>query len=135
AGGDPTQIDTRTDVYGLGALAYELLVGRPPLDLKHSALHEVVRVIREEEPKTLSSIERSLRGDVETIVAKALAKEKERRYASAAEFAADIRRYLHSEPIAARRASPGYQLAKFARRNKATVSGVISTFIVLLAGI
>lgn len=135
ASGDPAQVDTRTDVYGLGALAYELLVGRPPLEMSKLPLPEAVRVIREEEPKTLSSIERSLRGDVETIVAKALAKEKERRYASAAEFAADIRRYLHSEPIAARRASPGYQLAKFTRRNKATVSGVISTFIVLLAGI
>jgi len=135
ASGDPAKIDTRTDVYGLGAMAYELLAGRPPLDLKNAPLHDAVRVICEEEPKTLSSIQRSLRGDIETIAAKALAKDKRHRYNSAAELAADIRRYLNNEPVTARPPSARYQLAKFARRNKAMVGGVISTFIVLVAGI
>jgi serine/threonine protein kinase len=135
ASGDPMQIDTRSDVYGLGAVAYELLAGRPPLELKGSALHEAVRVIREEEPARLSSLARGLRGDVETIVAKALAKEKQRRYASAAELAADIRRFLADEPIAARPPSVRYQLGKFARRNKTGVVAALAVLVALAGGL
>src|SRR5262249_49968246 len=96
--GDPAQIDARSDVYELGVVLYELLAGRTPHDLRSRSIAEAVRIIREEEPTRLSSIDRTLRGDVETIVAKALEKEKQRRYSSAAELAADIRRFLHDEP-------------------------------------
>ncbi len=132
--GDPAAIDIRSDVYAAGVLAYELLTGRLPYDVRGKLIHEAVRVIREEEPSRLSSIDRSLRGDVETILAKALEKDKDRRYQSAVELAADIRRQLADEPIVARPASALYLLRKFARRNKAIVGGAAATLVVSTAG-
>ena len=117
AGGEVANLDTRSDVYGLGVLCYELLTDRLPYDVGRMMLHEAVRVIREEEPTRLSTVDRALRGDVETIVSTSLAKEKERRYQSAAEMAADIRRYLRHEPLAARKAGTWYHLTRLARRN------------------
>lgn len=121
--GASADLDTRTDVYSLGVLAYELLTGRVPLDVRSRNVPEAMRIIREEEPRRLSSFKRSLRGDVETIIAKALEKDRERRYSSASELAADIRRYLADEPIVARPATTLYQLRKFARRNTGFVIG------------
>ena len=134
AAGDPAQLDIRSDVYALGVIAYELISGRLPYDVQGKLIHEAVRVIREDDPSRLSSIARAFRGDVETIIAKALEKEKDRRYQSAAEFAADIRRYLSEQPIAARPASRLYQMRKFARRNKAIVAGVAVAFAALTIG-
>jgi len=121
AGGDSARIDTRADVYSLGAVGYELLAGRPPLDLEGRALPEAVRAIRETDPPLLGSVRRELRGDLETVFAKALEKAPERRYASASELAADLRRFLADEPIAARPPSTFYQLRKFAHRNAVLV--------------
>ncbi len=135
ATGDPSDLDTRSDVYALGVIAYELLVGRLPHDLSKKLVHEALRIIREEEPTRLSVHNKTLRGDVETIIAKALEKEKPRRYQTASDFAADIRRYLHDEPITARPASAGYQLSKFARRNRGLVAGVGAAFLLLIAGV
>jgi eukaryotic-like serine/threonine-protein kinase len=132
--GDPEEIDTRSDVYALGVILYELLAGQGPYVLGPQ-LPEVVRTIREEEPTSLSSVNRTYRGDIETIVGKALEKDKTRRYASAAELAADIRHYLGDEPITAHPPSTTYQLQKFARRNKALVTGVAAVFVVLVAGV
>jgi len=129
--GDPAELDTRSDVYALGVILYELLVGRLPYDLPRRSLPEAMRIIHEQEPARLGTIDRALRGDVETIVAKALEKEKDRRYQSAAELAADIRRFLRDEPIVARPSSAAYQLRKFARRNKALVGGIAAVFVVL----
>jgi non-specific serine/threonine protein kinase/serine/threonine-protein kinase len=134
ASGDTDQIDTRSDVYSLGVVCYELLTNRLPLDVHQVKLHEAVRKIREEEPVRLSSVNRAFRGDVETIIGKALDKDKEQRYQSAADFAADIRRYLNDEPIQARPQSAMYQLRKFARRNRALVGGAITVVLVLVAG-
>jgi tetratricopeptide (TPR) repeat protein len=132
--GDPGDLDTRSDVYSLGVVLYELLCGRLPHDLREKSIPDAVRVIREEEPTPLSSINRIFRGDIETIVAKALEKEKDRRYQTPAELAADVHHYLADEPIVARPPSTFYQLRKFARRNKAVVAGVAGMFILLLAG-
>jgi eukaryotic-like serine/threonine-protein kinase len=132
---DPLALDIRSDVYALGVILYELLARKAPYDIERKALHEAVQVIREEDPAPLSSINRRYRGDVETIVAKALEKDKARRYASAAELGADIRRYLADEPIVARPPSTGYQLQKFGRRHKALVAAAGAVFLVLVAGI
>ncbi|MGB6130150.1 MAG: tetratricopeptide repeat protein [Acidobacteriaceae bacterium] len=132
--GDPDEIDTRSDVYALGVILYELLAGKAPYEIGRQ-IHEAVRTIREEEPSALSVVNRAYRGDIETIVSKALEKEKTRRYGSAAELAADIRRYLHDEPILARPPGTAYQIRKFARRNRALVTGVAAVFVVLVVGV
>src|SRR5215475_13497510 len=131
---DPLGLDTRSDVYALGVILYELLAGRLPYTIGKK-LDETIHAIREEDPAKLSQISRSYRGDIETIVAKALEKDKTRRYGSAAELAADITRYLKDEPIVARPPSAGYQIQKFARRHKALVAGVVAVFAILLVGI
>jgi WD40 repeat protein len=131
---DPRLLDRRADVYALGVILFELLAGRLPYDLQHLPLAEVARVIRDQEPSRLGSIDTHFRGDIETIVARALEKDKSRRYASAAELASDLRRYLNQEPILARPPSALYQLRKFARRNKALVGGVAGVLVALVLG-
>jgi len=133
--GDPLALDTRSDVYALGVILYEALAGKLPYDLARKPLPEAGRAIREEEPPHLGAIDRSYRGDIETIAAKALEKDKARRYGSAAELGGDIRRYLADEPIMARPPSAGYQLQKFARRHKALVAGAAIVFLVVVAGV
>ncbi len=131
---DPLELDTRSDVYALGVILYELLAGRLPYSLSRN-LPEAMQTIRDADPAPLSSVSQNYRGDVETIVAKALEKDRARRYNSAADLAADIRRYLSDEPIAARPPSTVYQLQKFARRNRALVFGISAVFVVLVGGI
>jgi tetratricopeptide (TPR) repeat protein len=134
AAGKVSEIDASSDVYALGVIAYELLSGALPYQLEGKALHEAVRVICQDEPSRLSSVNRNLKGDIETIVQKALEKDRTRRYQTAGEFAADVRRYLEYEPIAARPPSVWYQLAKFAKRNKVVVAALAAVFAALLAG-
>ncbi|MCO6438367.1 MAG: serine/threonine protein kinase [Phycisphaerae bacterium] len=134
-GGPQEEMDARSDVYTLGVILYEMLAERFPYDLRDQPLAVVSSLIREQEPTRLSSVNTSFRGDLETIVSKALAKERERRYPSAAELAADIRRFLADEPITARPATHAYQLKKFAKRNKGLVSGVVAAFAVLLIAV
>jgi WD40 repeat protein/predicted Ser/Thr protein kinase len=129
---DPRAIDARSDVYALGVILYELLADRLPYELDGLPLPEVVRVIREVEPSRLGSVNRLFRGAVETIVAKALEKEKSRRYQSAGELAADLRRHLANEPIRARPASTFYRARRFASRHKQLVVGTMLVFAALL---
>ncbi|HXS94622.1 MAG TPA: serine/threonine-protein kinase [Candidatus Limnocylindrales bacterium] len=133
--GQPLEVDARSDVYSLGVILFELLSGRLPYQLSRHQLPEAVRTIRDDEPESLSSINRNSRGDIETIVRKALEKNKSRRYASAADLGADIQRYLNEEPIAARPPSTVYQLQKFARRHRGLMAGIAAVFVVLLGGI
>jgi WD40 repeat protein len=131
----PAAIDHRADVYALGVILFELLAHRLPYQLENRPLAEVARLILEQDPLRLGSIDPELRGDVETIAAKALEKDKARRYASAADLAADLRRWLAHEPILARPPSALYHLRKFARRHTALVSGVLATGAALVLGL
>lgn len=131
---DPLAVDTRSDVYALGVILYELLAGKMPYTLSRQ-LHEAVRTIQQTDAAPLSAVSRVYRGDIETIVAKALEKDKNRRYGSAAALAGDLQRYLDDQPITAKPASTSYQLQKFARRHKALMAGVAAVFVVLVLGI
>lgn len=132
--GDPNELDTRSDVYTLGVILYELLCGRLPHRLSDKTVPEAVRIIGQEDPDPPSSVDRGLRGDLQTIILKTLEKDRSRRYQSASELAADLRRYLSDEPIAARPPSRTYQLRKFASRNRGLVAGLCASAVLLAAG-
>lgn len=132
--GDPGAIDARTDVHALGVVTYELLAGRLPHAAKGN-LVALARAIREEEPVKLGMLRRDCAGDVETIVAKALEKDPSRRYASAAEFAYDVERFLRHEPVLARPASAGYRVRRFVRRHRIVVGATVTTIVALAGGL
>jgi tetratricopeptide (TPR) repeat protein len=152
-------VDTRSDIYSLGVLLYELLTGTTPLDkerLKGVDFAELRRIIREEEPPRPSTristlgqaatavstqrksdpkrLSQLFRGELDWIVMKALEKDRDRRYETASAFAQDVQRYLHDEPVQACPPSAWYRFRKFARRNKAKLAGagLILFFIVIL---
>lgn len=133
--GNPDSIDARTDVYSLGVLIYELLTGRRPHQIDHLPIPDAIRTIREEEPTRISSVNTRFKGDLDTIIAKALERDPERRYQTAHELGLDIKRFLKSEPIVARPTSVAYRVQKFTKRNKAVVIGIASVFIVLTLGL
>ena len=153
-------VDTRSDIYSLGVLLYELLTGSTPLThkrMKEAAYAEILRMIKEEEPpkpstrlsdsgEALASISaqrhtdpakltKLVRGELDWIVMKTLEKDRNRRYETAKDFAADVQRYLTDEPVQACPPSAGYRLRKFVRRNKGPVLGVAIMLTLLLAGI
>ncbi len=147
-------IDTRTDVYSLGVILYELLVGALPLDLRTLSFADILRKLREEDarrPSTklrmlgeqssvsarnrsteVKALTRQLRGDLDAITLKSLEKERSRRYSSPSELAGDIERYLRNEVVAARPASFGYRARKYIRRHRLGV-GLAGGLVLLLA--
>jgi eukaryotic-like serine/threonine-protein kinase len=154
-----TDIDTRSDVYSLGVLLYELLTGTTPVSkeqLKRAAFDEIRRIIREDEPPKPSTristaeaapsiaavrstepakLTKLVRGELDWIVMKALEKDRNRRYETASGFAADVQRYLDDEPVQACRPSASYRLRKFVRRNKQAVLAATFIFLALIAGV
>ncbi|MCZ6834677.1 MAG: serine/threonine protein kinase, partial [Planctomycetota bacterium] len=132
-GDDSTDLDVRSDVYALGVILYEVLTDRLPYDVKDRPIASVARIIAEIEPPPLSSVDKSLRGDLEQIVRKSLAKDKRERYQSASALADDLLRFLNDEPILARAPSAWYQCRKFAKRNRMLVSSAVILLVVLIA--
>lgn len=135
AAANPDAIDVRTDVYSLGVMLYELVAGRPPLELSRLPLPAAVRMVLEHEPTSLRNVATRAPADVAAIASKALAKDKEQRYASAAELAADLRRYLRKEPIEAQPPSRWYRWRRFVARHHAAVGAAGLAFVALLAGL
>jgi tetratricopeptide (TPR) repeat protein/predicted Ser/Thr protein kinase len=133
--GDPNDLDTRSDVYAMGVILYELLACQAPLELAGRPLPEALRAIRDDDPRPLSSHDPRLAGDLTVIAATAMAKDRDQRYASANELATDLRRYLDDEPIAARPPSTVYLLRKFARRHRPLVIGVVGMAAALVLGV
>ncbi len=158
---DPSSmdIDTRTDVYALGVILYELLAGSPPLDakqFKRGAILEMLRMVREVDPPRPSTkvstsdalpniaarraiepadLKRALRGDLDWIVMKALEKDRTRRYETANGFAADVLRHLANEPVLAAPPSRAYRMRKFVRKHRGGVIAASLVLLALLAGI
>ncbi|MCE9593289.1 MAG: serine/threonine-protein kinase [Planctomycetes bacterium] len=118
ARGDPSAIGLQSDVYSLGVILYELLCNALPIDTTGVAIHEAARRVVEEAPRRPSAIVPALRGDLETIVLKALEKDPQRRYAGVVALAEDLRRFLASEVILARPPSSAYELKQLVARHK-----------------
>lgn len=135
ANGDSAAIDTRSDVYSLGVILYELLSGKLPHDIKGMSVARALRAIVENDPPPLSSIRRDCAGDLDAITSKAMARDPEARYPGAAAFAADLRAHLRFDPIIAKAPTRIDRLTRFVLRNRLAVASGAALIIALSGGL
>jgi formylglycine-generating enzyme required for sulfatase activity/tRNA A-37 threonylcarbamoyl transferase component Bud32 len=131
---DGGAVTPRVDVFALGVLGFELLLGRLPRETEDLPLAQYIGELAGSEPTRAGVLDTDLRGDVDTILGKALETEPSRRYESAAALAADLRRHLANEPIRAHPPSTAYLVAKFVKRNRPLVAGAVATLVVAVVG-
>jgi len=129
----PDEVDTRTDIYSVGVILYELLAGQSPYQLDPTRPLETLYKIREVQPDRPSAVNSHLDGDMDAIILKAIEKDKESRYQSARELADDLERYLNSEPVAARDSTKFYELRKLMWRYRRLVAPVLSAAVAVTA--
>ncbi len=130
--GDSSRIDARSDVYSLGVLAYELIAGRLPHPrLNTSTIFEALDILRHETPPRLATISPATRGDLDTVIMKSLASEREQRYATAAEWADDLQRIIEHRPILARPLTRLYRATRFVRRHRLLTAAMASIVLIL----
>ena len=132
---DPHDIDTRSDVYTLGLILYELLSGSMPYAVDSDKIFDFATEVREGRTTSLGSKDSSLKGELESIVHKAIQRDRENRYQSAYGLAEDIRRYLAGDAVVARPPGLSYQVQVFARKNKLIIGMVSAAFVFLIAGV
>lgn len=132
--GAPEELDVRADVYALGVVLYELLVGRLPYDVTKRPVYAVARVVKEADPTPIAKVNPKLRGDLDTIVMKCLEKDRSRRYSSAAELEADLGRYLSGEPITASPPRLLDSIVRLARRHKLAALAAAGMLTAIVAG-
>ncbi|MCL4199518.1 MAG: serine/threonine protein kinase [Phycisphaerales bacterium] len=130
--GDSTNIDSRSDVYSLGAVLYELLSGVPALDPRSSTIYQATIMVKEEEPRSLATLDKRFRGDLDAIATKALAKNRDHRYQSAEALKHDIERHLRGEPIEARPRSIWVKAAYRVGRHPAISSALAASSVAAL---
>ena len=132
--GDSSRIDVRSDIYSLGVLAYELIAGRLPHPrLNTSTIFEALEILRHDVPPRLATISPAARGDLDTVIMKSLASEREQRYASAADWADDLQRIIDHRPIMARPLTRMYRATRFVRRHRLLTAAMASIVLVLAA--
>ncbi|HQW76009.1 MAG TPA: serine/threonine-protein kinase, partial [Dokdonella sp.] len=132
--GDSSRIDARSDVYSLGVLAYELIGGRLPHPrLNTSTIFEALHILRHDEPPRLATLSPAARGDLDTVIMKSLASEREQRYASAADWADDLQRIIEHRPIMARPLTRMYRASRFVRRHRLLTAAMASIVLILSA--
>jgi len=132
---NPDAITARSDVFSLGVMLYELLAGRRPHEIAGLPIAAAVHVLTTQPPVPLAQSDARLRGDLSTIVGKAMEVDPTRRYATAADLAGDIRRHLDRRPIRARPASVTYRFTTMLRRNRALATGLAAAFGALVVGL
>ena len=134
-GANPDDVDVRTDVYSLGVVLFELLAGESPYDLRGLSLSAASRVIQEVEPFRVTTIRPDVPAELDWICARALEKEPQRRYAGAAELAADLRRFQSGLPVSVGPPGPLYRWRKYAARNRALVAALALLALSLVGGV